>query len=531
MSHTLAVDLGTGSCRAIVFDAAGQQLGSGQREWSHAALAGHPGSQVFDTGRNWHLICECIAQAVAESGVTASDIAAVSSSSMREGMVLYDRAGREIWACPNVDSRAGAQADRLVRDGRARRIFEHGGDWVSITSPARFLWIREHEPETFAAIAHVGMLSDWVLTKLSGRFVTDPSCGSSSNLFDLRGRTWAPGSLAMIGLSPEVMPEVLEPGTVMGEVSASAAEQTGLARGTPVVVGGADTQLALIGIGAVRPGALTLIGGSFWQLTLVTDEPLIDPQVRVRTLCHALPGQWMTEGIGFYCGIVMRWLRDGLCDLERAEAERRGVDAYAVMEEAAAQVPPGSNGLLAIFSNIMDIQRWVQATPSFVGFDVEDPARTDRRACIRAVEEQAAYASRGHLDILRELAGRSFDEVWFTGGGAKGRLWPQIVADVLGVTVRLPVVKESTALGAALFAGLGAGLYGDLAAVTRDIVRVERTVEPGQAAQAIYDEAFARWSAVYPRILGLAEDRLMPPMWWPAGADANAPLPPSTSHP
>jgi autoinducer-2 kinase len=523
MSHVLAIDLGTGSCRAIVFDVSGEARGSGQREWSHASLPGAPGSQVFDTRRNWGLVCECIREALDTSGLEASDIRAVSSSSMREGMVLYDAAGREIWACPNVDSRASEQADRLVREGHARRIFERGGDWVSITSPARFLWIREHEPDTFAAMAHVGMLSDWVLTRLTGRFVTDPSCGSSSNLFDLRTRTWSADSLERIGVPPEVMPEVVEPGTVMGAVTAAAAEETGLAMGTPVVVGGADTQLGLVGLGALRPGMMTLLGGSFWQLTLVTDEPLIDPQARVRTLCHALPGQWMTEGIGFYCGIVMRWLRDALCDPERAEATRRGVDPYALMEAAAAEVPPGSNGLLAVFSNIMDVKRWVQAPPAFVGFDVEDPSRTDRRACIRAVEEQAAFATRGHLAILEELAGRSFETIAFAGGAAKGDLWPRIVADVLGVTVRVPVVKESTALGAALFAGLGAGLHDDLAAVTRDIVRFERTIEPDPTTRAAYDDAFGRWSAVYPRILGLAEDRLAAPMWWPAGADATEP--------
>jgi autoinducer 2 (AI-2) kinase len=267
---------------------------------------------------------------------------------------------------------------------------------------------------------------------------------------------------------------------------------------------------------------MTLLGGSFWQLTLVTDRPLIDPQARVRTLCHALPGQWMTEGIGFYCGIVMRWLRDAMCEPEKAEAARLGVDAYEVMERAASEIPPGSNGLLAIFSNVMDVKRWVQAVPSFVGFDVDDPARTDRRACIRAGEEQAAYATRGHLAILEELTGRTFDEVGFAGGGAKGSLWPRIVADVLGVTVRVPEVKESTALGAALFAGIGVGLYDDLDQVTREIVRVERTIEPDPATKAAYDEAFARWSAIYPRILGLAEDRLARPMWWPAGADAAA---------
>jgi autoinducer 2 (AI-2) kinase len=519
-SHTLAIDLGTGSCRAVIFSADGSQRGIAQREWSHAALPGVPGSQVFDTGRGWELICACIVEALERTGLAATDLAAVTSTSMREGMVLYDRSGREIWACPNVDSRAARQADDLVRAGHARRIFEQGGDWVSITSPARFLWIREHEPETFAAMAHVGMLSDWVLTKLTGRFVTDPSSGSSSNLFDLRSRSWSAGSLELVGVSPEVVPEVLEPGIVVGEVTAAAAAQTSLAAGTPVVVGGADTQLGLIGLGVVRPGTMTLLGGSFWQLTLVTDTPLIDPEARVRTLCHALPGMWMTEGIGFYCGIVMRWLRDAVCEPERLAAEREGRDAYELMEAAAAEVPAGANGLLALFSNVMDVKRWVQGPPSFVGFDVDDPARTDRRAMIRAVQEQAAFATRGHLAILEELSGRTFDRIGFAGGAAKGSLWPQIVADVLGVSVDVPMVKESTALGAAMFAGLGVGLYDDIATIAAQVRRVAVTYEPDAANRAVYDDAYPRWRSVYARTLQLAEDGLAAPMWWPAGADA-----------
>jgi autoinducer 2 (AI-2) kinase len=188
------------------------------------------------------------------------------------------------------------------------------------------------------------------------------------------------------------------------------------------------------------------------------------------------------------------------------------------MEEAAAQVPPGSNGVTAIFSNVMDAKRWVQASPSFLGFDVDQPASSNRRACIRAIEEQAAYVTRGHLAIIEELTGRTFDEIVFTGGAARGVLWPQIVADVLGVAVRVPVVKESTALGAAIYAGLGAGLYADLDEVTGRIVRFERTVEPDPGARAAYDSHFARWAELYPRILGLSEAGLLRPMWWPAGA-------------
>jgi autoinducer 2 (AI-2) kinase len=518
MSHLLAIDIGTGSCRAVLFDPAGTQVAIGQREWTHAGLPDAPGSQVFDTARNWTLICACIREALEAAAIRPSDVAAVSSTSMREGMVLYDAAGTEIWACPNVDSRAAAEATELVRDGRARRIFEHGGDWVSITSPARFLWIQAHEPEVFARVAHVGMLSDWVLYRLTGRFVTDPSSGSSSNLFDLRTRTWSPESLDLVGLSPAIVPEVLEPGTVVGPLTARAADETGISAGTPVVVGGADTQLGLVGIGVVAPNRLTLVGGSFWQLTVVTDEPLIDPQARVRTLCHAVPGQWMTEGIGFYCGIAMRWFRDAFCETEVAEAARRGVDAYVVMEEAAATVPPGSEGVTAIFSNVMDAKRWVQASPSFLGFDVDRPAVSNRRACIRALEEQAAYTARGHLEIIAELTGSRYEELVFTGGASKGTLWPQIVADVVGLPVHVPVVKESTALGAAIYAGIGAGVYEDLIEVTARLVRRERTFEPGAAARRTYDERYAGWRALYPRILELSEDGLLRPMWWPAGA-------------
>jgi autoinducer-2 kinase len=518
MRHTLALDLGTGSCRAVVFDEDGRQVALGRREWSHASLPNAPGSQVFDTERNWRLLCECIGEALAASGLRPRDIAAVSSTSMREGMVLYDAAGREIWACPNVDSRSADQATELIRSGAARQLFETGGDWVAITSPARFLWIREHEPEIFRAIAHVGMLSDWVLYRLTGRFVTDPTSGSSSDLFDLRTRTWSPELMGLVGLRPSIAPEVLEPGTVVGPLSARGAAETGLAAGTPVVVGGADTQLGLVGIGVIEPGRVTLVGGSFWQLTAVSDVPIIDPEARVRTLCHAVPGQWMTEGIGFYCGIAMRWYRDAFCELEVGEAKRRGVDPYAVMEEAAATVPPGSNGVVAIFSNVMDVKRWVQASPSFLQFDVDRPAASNRVACIRALEEQAAYGARAHLAMIEELTGRIPEEIVFTGGAANGPLWSQIVADVLGVRVRVPVVRESTALGAAIYAGLGAGLYADLDEVVGRIVRFERTFEPDPKARAAYHEHFARWSDLYPRILGLSETGLLKPMWWPAGA-------------
>ena len=517
MSYLMAIDLGTGSCRAVIFEEGGRQAAIAQREWAHLPLPGVPGSQVFDTVRNWRLICECTHEAIARSGLPPEAIRAVSSTSMREGIVLYDRRGREIWACPNVDSRAGAEAAELVRIGRARRIYERGGDWVAITSPPRLLWLQRHEPEVFHSVAQMTMLSDWVLFRLSGQFATDPSCGSSSNMFDLAKRSWSPEIIAWSGLPTSALPRVVESGTILGGVTTPAAEETGLAEGTPVVMGGADTQLGLVGIGRTKTGGVTVVGGSFWQTTVLSDRPLIDPQARLRTLCHAVPGEWMVEGIGFYHGIVMRWFRDAFCEWEKDQAARRGVDAYVVMEEAASTVPPGSGGVIGIFSNLMDAKRWIHASPSFLQFDVNDPTTSGRKECIRALEESAAYTTYGHLDIIQDVTGRRYKEVVFTGGASKGRLWPQIVADVLGVTVHVPVVKESTGLGAAMFAGLGAGIYHSLDEATKQLVRTERIFEANSAAHEVYRSLYERWRTVYLQQLELAEGELLRPLWKAAG--------------
>jgi len=513
----LALDAGTGSCRAVVFAADGSQVGIAQREWAHAELPGVPGSQVFDTKTNWKLIAECVRQVLAQTGIEASALRAVSTTSMREGMVLYDGSGRELWACPNVDSRAGAEATDLVERGLAETIYRHGGDWVAITAPARLLWIRRHEPELFEKVEHMNMLADWITQRLTGEFVTDPSIGSSSGMFDLAQRTWSGDVIDICGMRSEVFPPVLEPGTVAGVVSAAAAEVTGLRPGTPVVIGGADTQLGLVGIGVVEPGSFTVVGGTFWQQTIGLSEAMIDPKARLRTLCHALPAQWMMEGIGFYCGLTMRWFRDAFCDLEKGEAERTGVDAYTLMERSAMDVPPGSNDVIGILSNLMTASRWIHASPAFVQFNVGDPASSGRKECIRAIEEAAAYVSYGHLRVIEEITGRSVDHAVFTGGASKGTLWPRILTDVLGLPVSVPRVKESTALGAAIFAGIGAGIYPDVATAARQVVSFDATLEPEASVHSRYLDLYERWQRVYQAQLGIVEAGLLKPLWRAAG--------------
>jgi autoinducer-2 kinase len=517
-SYLLAVDAGTGSCRAVVYDRDARQIAVAQREWSHPPVAGHPGSQQFETEANWALISSCIREVISRTCIDARDVAGVSATSMREGIVLYDDEGRELWACPNADSRAVKESEQLIASGAAQRIYDLAGDWVSITSPPRLLWLQANEPEIVARTAHLTMLSDWVLLRLSGCFVTDPSAGASSGMFDLVERRWSDEIVAMSGFPRDVFPPVVEPGTVVGQVTDAAATETGLAAGTPVVAGGADTQLALVGLGRSAPGSLSVVGGTFWQHAVTLDHPLIDPSGRLRTLCHSVPGQWMVEGIGFLCGLTMRWFRDAFCRAEVDEAQRRGVDPYVVMEEYAATVPPGSNGVLGVFSNVMDARRWVHASPSFVQFDITHPETSGVKECIRAIEEAAAYVARAHIAIIGELVGADIDELMFTGGASAGALWPQILADVTGMRVHVSATKECSALGCALYAGVGAGMFrtvDDAMALTGGI---ERTCEAEPAAKATYDQLFTTWQDTYRRALDLVEHGVLRPLWRPAGA-------------
>jgi autoinducer 2 (AI-2) kinase len=514
--YLLAIDAGTGSCRAVLFTEKGEQVAASLREWVHREPPDAPGGQDFDVTANWLAIAACVQDALAAAGASGDSVRAVAATSMREGIVLYDAAGRELWACPNVDSRSGQEAVDLIREGAADRIYALGGDWVAITTPARLRWLARHRPDILARTRGLGMLSDWIATRLSGVLATEPSCGSSSGMFSLADRAWSAEIAALSGLPASVLPPVHDPGTVIGTVTAAAAEQTGLRPGTPVVAGGADTQLGLLGAGA-RPGVYTVVAGTFWQNTILLDRPLIDPQIRLRTLCHVRPDQWMLEGIGFYCGMSMRWFRDAFCAAEVEQARRRGVDPYVVMEEAAAQAPPGA--VLAILSNVMNARRWAHASPSFLQLDLgaQRPG-SGQAACVRAIEEAAAYVARGHRDIITELTGISFSELTFTGGAAKGTLWPQIIADVLGVPVQVPAVTESSALGAAICAGTGAGIYASLSDLESDLRPRVRTYEPDPAAVTVFDERYATWREVYRRMLAMSDDGLLSPLWRAAGA-------------
>jgi len=511
----LAIDAGTGSGRAVLFDETGRQIAVAQEEWTHIAEPDAPGSMSFDCDANWALIARCVRKALAEAGLTGEAVKAVSSTSMREGIVLYDADGREVWACANVDGRAGAQVTALKAQGEdiERAYYRESGQTFALGALPRLLWVKEHRPAIFERVRRLSMINDWVAARLSGEIVAEPSNGGTSGLLGLAGRTWSDALIARSGIDRSWFPPVVEPGTVIGPVTVAAAEATGLRPGTPVVAGGGDAQLGTVGLGVVRAGETAVLGGTFWQQVINVPIGRVDETMRVRINPHAVAGLNQAECISFFVGLIMRWFRDAFCEAEKAQAEAEGVDAYELLERRAAAVPAGANGVLPVFSDAMDFGRWYHAAPSFLNLSI-DPERCNKATLFRALEENAAIVSAVNLERVAAFSGVAADgPIVFAGGASKGRLWAQILADVTGRPLRIPVVREATALGCAAAAALGAGLFAGLEEAGSAFARFERTVEPDPANAEVYADLRWRWSEAYAAQKDLVDRGLTTSLW------------------
>lgn len=514
--YVLTIDAGSGSCRALLFDRTGTVQATDQREWHYRFDPDHPGAMNLDPADSWEKVRSCIQGALSAAGIDPSQVGAVTATSMREGFVLYDEDGQELWACPNVDARASREAEELIEDGAADRFFTRGGDWTSITAPARFRWLARHQPDVLRRAAGMTMIADWVLFRLSGVLSTDPSNGSSSGMFDLPTRSWSTATARELDLDPAILPPVHEPGTIIGEVRDQAATETGLAAGTPVVQGGADTQLAVLGATGPGGSGFSLCGGTFWQMTAALDEPLIDPEVRLRTVCHATPGQWMIEGIGFFHGVGARFVRDLVT---RSPGSTLAPDqGYAELEALAEQVGPGAGGVRYLASNTMNVRAWRHAPATLIGLDIAGDAHPPIGPIFRAVQEEAAFVAADHLAILTELTGTSPEHVDLVGGAAKGRLWPRIVADVLQRPVRVSAEPEASSLGATLGALVALGIHPDVRQAAEATIAYRQVVEPDPATADAYAAVHAHRTQLYQAVLGLADQGMVDHLWRGAGA-------------
>ena len=512
MKYLMAIDAGTGSVRAVIFDTEGNQISVAQEEWTHLEVEGVPNSMTFDTAKNWDITVGCIKESLKLAGLRAEEILAVSATSMREGIVLYDAQGKEIWAVANVDARASDEVKFLKENftGLEEEFYALSGQTFALGALPRILWLKNNKPDIYEKVANISMIGDWILAKLSGVIATDPSNGGTTGIFSLKDRDWISAMANNVGIKDDIFPPVLEVGTVMGNVND---ESSGLLGHTKVVMGGGDVQLGSAGLGVVKEGQVAVLGGSFWQQVVNVKSAITPPKnMSIRVNPHVVEGLSQAEGITFFSGLVMRWFRDAFCELEKQEAKERGIDAYSVLEEKAQNVPVGSHGIMPIFSDAMNYGKWYHASPSFLNLSL-DPNVCNRASMFRSLQENACIVSAINLKKIEAFTGIEIKEIVFAGGASKGKLWCQILADVTGCKVKVPYVTEATALGAAMSAGVGAGVYGSLLEASESLVLWEREYEPNRENFERYEALSQKWQELYVEQLKLVDRGLTQSMW------------------
>ncbi|MFA9396781.1 MAG: autoinducer-2 kinase [Clostridiaceae bacterium] len=512
--YLIAVDAGTGSVRAVVFDIFGNQISSFQREWEHKEDPRFKGSMDFDVINNWNLAVECIINAIKDSGINSYDIAAISTTSMREGIVLYDENNKEIWACANVDSRSNDEVSNLIAKDKMleRDIYKVTGQTFALDALPRILWVKNNMPEVYEKTKAVTMFNDWLVYKLSGKLSVEPSNACTSGFLDLKTRKWDPEIARKCDLKDDIFPVVYESGSVVGNVCDECSKITGLSTKTLVVAGGGDAQMGGVGVGAVSENQIAVFGGSFWQLECNTSKPKTDDECRIRVNCHAVPKMYQYEAIAFYPGLVMRWYRDAFCQEEKNIQNETGENSYSQMNKKAAEIPAGSYGMMCAFSDVMNYISWKHAAPTFTNFSL-DPEKFNRYTFYRAILENAAIITKGHFEMAKELIDTTPEEIIFANGASNSDLWCQIMADVLGVKVKVPKVKEATALGAAICAGVGAGIYESIQSASESLVVWDKEYIPNAENKETYEKLYKNSREMYSAQLKLADDKVTDYMW------------------
>lgn len=488
MAFVLGSDIGTGSCKTVLLDAAGRVAAAAAQSYpSHYPQPGW----VEQDPEDWYQAFVTTTGQVLQHCPDAAAIQAVCIVGVTHNPVLLDqdkgllRPAIHFW-----DRRSEAQAKTILRrwgDAVRRRALN---EVDSLWTWPQLLWIRQHEPRIWARIAHLLFPKDYIRYRLAPSLVSDYIDPVGTLLYDGRRRQWIAPFVADLGLPATALPTTRSPLAVVGQISGRAARETGLVAGTPLLTGTTDTAAEVLGAGAWRPGQAVIKLASVGRIMVVMDRPLTDPHSL--NYPHIVEGLWYPGSVTKFGAAAYRWAR---------RAWWPGLpegDAYAEMDRAAAQVPAGSEGLL--FHPHLDGEYAPQWDPLVRGSLIGLTSRHQRAHLTRAVLEGVVYQIRAALEAVSKAGGR-YSEVRLIGGGAGSPLWAQIVADVLGRELLVPL-ERSAAYGAGLMAGMAASLYPEPGQGLGRLIRMARQHDPDAQTQA-------RYQAYYNLYLD-AEDALAP---------------------
>jgi xylulokinase len=493
----LGIDVGTSGSRAVVIDETGRIVASATID--HIPFASpQTGWAEQDPDDWWQASAAAIRAVTAKESVRGEQISAVGLSGQMHGAVLLNARDEVlrpalIWC----DQRSAFQCEQLTEQIGAPELIKLTCNpaLTGFTLP-KMLWVRDHEPEIWDQVRTVLLPKDYVRFKLTGEKATDVSDASGTLLLNVAERKWSDEMLAATRIDRSLLPRVFESQEITGTISATAAEQTGLREGTPVVGGAGDQAGGAVGIGIVQPGAVSATIGTSGVVFAATNSPALDPKGRVHTFCHAVPGRWHVMGVTQGAGLSMRWVRDQFC------AITSDGDPYDQMTAEAASVEPGANGLL--WAPYLMGERTPHLDPNARAALVGLTASHTRAHVIRAVMEGVAYSLRDSFEIFNEMR-VPVETIRLGGGGARSALWRQIQADLYGRKVATVEAEEGAAYGVAMLAGVGTGAWPNVDAACAAVVRTRAEVEPNEQAKQLLAHQYKAYQALYPALRSVSD--------------------------
>lgn len=498
MPHLIGVDIGTTAAKSVLIDHRGRILASDVQAY---ALSMPQEGWAEQNPDDWvHATITSLRNLLQKSMVPPASIAGLSFSGQMHGLVCLDKNGEVLR--PSIlwcDTRTTAQCRQIekIAGGREQLIKMVSNPALEGFTLPKLMWVRQYEPAIYKKTATVLLPKDYVRYRITGSLGMDLSDAAGTLALDVKKRRWSVELLAALKVPSDLMPPLAESSDIAGNVTEEMAKLTGLTSGLPVAFGGADNTCAAVGNGVITQGIVAVSIGTSGTVIAPTNNPRLDRLGRVHTFNHSVPGMWYVMGVMQAAGLSLKWLRDNFGQAEQLRARQTGEDAYEFLSEGTEKVPAGSEGL--IWLPYLNGERTPHLDANAKGVLFGVTARHTRAHVVRAMMEGVAFGLKDSLDIIRGMK-VPIEQIRITGGGARSRLWQQILADVFERPVSRINVEEGPAFGAALIAGVGTGVFADFSSATGKIIRVGKETAPIAANSLIYRKKHSQYGRLYSKL-------------------------------
>jgi xylulokinase len=494
VSLILSVDAGTTASKISLFNERGELLGISTQEYP--LITPSPLEVELDAETLWYAFKNGVAEVVKRSQVAPTAISSIGISAQGETLILVDEEGNAlrrafVW----LDNRAQKEADELNREFNDGSSFKVTGQVKIVpTWPAsKILWVKNHEPEIFDDVHKYLLVEDYLIAKMTGRYVAEGSVLCSTSYWNIITKTWWDEMLDYLGVTVDQLPEIMESGEAVTEVKRDIASELGLSSRTIVCTGALDQAAGAVGVGNIHPGIFSENTGAALAICAPLRQPIFDQQRRMPIHYFAIPDMYMAHTFTTG-GMVLRWFRDNFCSEERAVGSRTGIDPYGILDQEAARVEAGSEGLVMLphLQGAMAPEANPKATGVIYGFTL----RHTKAHFVRAIMEAIACIVKRNVEVLEDMNVK-VEEIRVLGGGARSKIWNQIKADLIGKPVLSTENEEAACLGAAILAGSATGVYGSVEKACKDMVKIKDRYTPNPANSKVYQGTYANYVRLY----------------------------------